>query len=234
MTDMNLTIGTIVAKDYRTAKVFEDYGIDFCCGGKGTLAAACTEKGIDQAAISRDLEAVQNEILERSQNYFAWELPFLADYIVNVHHNYLEENIPQIVAYLHKISGVHGANHPELIEITAIFNRIASAMPLHLREEEVDFFPAIKRADQAKRSNVPLTDKDIKTIKQSLANLVQEHEEIGDAIHKIHDLAKGYAIPHDVCNTFTVTYLKLKEFEDDLHKHVHLENNVLFPKAMQL
>jgi len=234
MTDTNLTIGTIVAKDYRTAKVFEDYGIDFCCGGKLTLTAACIEKGIDQAAISRDLEAVQNQTLERSQNYLAWELPFLLDYIVNVHHTYLNENIPQIVGYLHKISGVHGKNHPELIDITALFSKIASAMPPHLREEEVDFFPAVKRADQAKKSNVPLTEKDIKSIRQSLAKLVQEHEEIGDAIHKIHQLAKGYAIPPDACNTFTVTYLKLKEFEDDLHKHVHLENNILFPKAMQL
>ena len=228
------TIGEIVADDYRTAKVFENHGIDFCCGGNVALAATCTEKGIDLATITGELEAVKSEPVERSQNYASWELPFLADYIINAHHAYLKENTGQIAAYAHKIAAVHGAHHPEVIEIAAIFDKIAADLAAHLREEEEVFFPAIKRADAARKAGSAPEAKDIETIRNSLKKLSHEHEEIGDAIHTIRHLAKEYAIPGDVCNTFVVTYQKLKEFEDDLHKHVHLENNILFLKAAQL
>jgi regulator of cell morphogenesis and NO signaling len=228
------TIGEIVAADYRTAKVFENHGIDFCCGGNVALAATCTEKGLDLAAISRELEAVKSGPVERSQNYASWELPFLADYIINAHHTYLKENTGQIAAYAQKIAGVHGARHPEVIEIATIFDKIAVDMAAHLREEEEVFFPAIKRAYATRKAGAAAEAKDIETIQTSLTTLSQEHEGIGEAVHTIRHLAKAYAIPGDVCNTFVVTYQKLKEFEDDLHKHVHLENNILFPKAAKL
>jgi len=228
------TIGEIVAADYRTAKVFESHGIDFCCGGNATLAAICTEKGLDLALITRELDAVKSEPVERSENYAAWELPFLADYIINAHHTYLKENTEQIAAYARKIAGVHGAHHPEVIEIATIFDKIAVDMAAHLREEEEGFFPAIKRAYATSKAGSAVEAKDIEIIKTSLKKLSQEHEGIGDAVHTIRHLAKEYAIPGDVCNTFVVTYQKLKEFEDDLHKHVHLENNILFPKAAKL
>lgn len=225
------TIGEIVAADFRTARVFENHGIDFCCGGKVALEATCTEKGLDLTTIIKELETVQNEPVERSQNYASWPLPFLADYIVNTHHVYLRENDEQIAAYTRKIATVHGDNHPEVIRIAAIFEKIASDMAGHLKEEEEVFFPALKRADAAKTAGSAPEEKDREMIRTSLIRLHREHEEIGDAIHEIRHLAKGYAIPGDVCNTFMLTYQKLKEFEDDLHKHVHLENNILFPKA---
>jgi regulator of cell morphogenesis and NO signaling len=228
------TIGEIVAGDYRTAKVFESHKIDFCCGGNVALAAACKSNGIDLATITKELDAVKSEPVERSQNYASWELPFLADYIINAHHSYLKENTGQIAAYAHKIATVHGAHHPEVIEIAAIFDKIAIDMAAHLREEEEIFFPAIKRAHANRKAGSAPAAQDIETIKTSLAKLGHEHEAIGDAVHTIRHLAKEYAIPGDVCNTFVVTYQKLKEFEDDLHKHVHLENNILFPKAAQL
>lgn len=228
------TIGEIVAADFRTAKVFESHGIDFCCGGKVALATICSEKGFDLATIIRELEAVQNTPADRSQNYSSWTLPFLADYIVNTHHAYLKENDAQIAAYARKIAGVHGAHHPEVIEIAAIFDKIATDMAAHLKEEEEVFFPAFKRADAARISGATPEAKDRDTIRASLLRLHREHEEIGDAVHAIRHLAKDYVIPGDVCNTFMVTYQKLKEFEDDLHKHVHLENNILFPKAADL
>ena len=228
------TIGEIVAADFRAAKVFESHGIDFCCGGKVALATICSEKGFDLATIIRELEAVQNTPADRSQNYSSWTLPFLADYIVNTHHAYLKENDAQIAAYARKIAGVHGAHHPEVIEIAAIFDKIATDMTAHLKEEEEVFFPALKRADAARISGASPEAKDRDTIRASLLRLHREHEEIGDAVHSIRHLAKDYAIPGDVCNTFIVTYQKLKEFEDDLHKHVHLENNILFPKAADL
>lgn len=227
------TIGQIVAEDFRTAGVFEKHKIDFCCGGDIGLAETCRTKGLGLAAITRELEAVKAKPLERGQNYSSWELPFLADYIVNNHHTYLNENLGQISAYARKIASVHGGHHPELLKIAALFDKIAAGMAAHLKEEEEVFFPAVKRAYAAAKGG-GAAPKDLKLIRDSLVKLGHEHEAIGDATHKIRHLSKEYAIPGDVCNTFVVTYQKLREFEDDLHKHVHLENNILFIKAAQL
>jgi regulator of cell morphogenesis and NO signaling len=205
--------------------------------GQGDVRVAASgggEQQIADAAIQREIELVKSEPVTRSQNYAAWELSFLADYIVNTHHAYLNENTGQIAAYAHKIAEVHGAHHPEVIEIATIFDKIAADMVGHLREEEEVLFPMVKRVDAARKTGTPPEAKDRAAIKASLEKLGHEHEEIGDAIHAIRHLAKDYAIPDDVCNTFVVTYQKLKEFEDDLHKHVHLENNILFLKAATL
>jgi regulator of cell morphogenesis and NO signaling len=228
------SIGEIVAEDYRTAQVFENHGIDYCCGGNVTLQAGCQEKGIDPAIITEEIEAVKKDKIDRSQDYASWELSFLIDYIINVHHTYIKENTGQITGYTRKIASVHGVHHPEVIEIASIFDKIAVDLMDHLRTEEEEFFPALKRIEAAGKAGSAPSSDDMETVRNSLENLVQEHEIVGDAVHKIRHLAKGYAIPDDVCNTFTVTYRKLKEFEDDLHKHVHLENNILFLKAMQL
>jgi len=228
------TIGAFVAEDYRSAAVFEKYGIDFCCGGQQLLGAACREKGLDPAALEREIEAAQSEPIRRSENYAAWELPFLADYIVNTHHAWLNENTAQIAAYAHKIAGVHGAHHPEVIEIAGIFDKIAADMEGHLREEEEVLFPAIRRLDAARKAGGTAAADDRAAIRAALENLHRDHQGIGDAVHAIRRLARNYAIPQDACNTFVITYRKLGEFEDDLHKHVHLENNILFPKAAQL
>jgi regulator of cell morphogenesis and NO signaling len=225
------TIGEIVAADFRTARVFEKHGIDFCCGGKVALGTICTEKDLDLDTIASELEAVQNEPIDRSQNYAAWALPFLIDYIVNTHHAYLKENDEQIAAYCRKIADVHGVHHPEVIRIAAIFDKIASDMAAHLKEEEEVFFPVVKRVKASLIAGTTTDARDRKSIQESLRNLHREHDEIGDAIHEIRHLSKNYDIPTDACNTFMLTYRKLKEFEDDLHKHVHLENNILFPRA---
>lgn len=228
------TVGAIVADDFRTAGVFEKHGIDFCCGGKIQLADICREKGLDLATLQQEIAEVKNTPNDRSHNYAAWALPFLADYIVNTHHVYLNENTAQIAAYADKIAGVHGKHHPEVIKIATIFAKIATDMAAHLREEEEVLFPAIKRIDTARKVGNTPEALDLETIKASLDKLDHEHQEIGDAVHAIRHLANGYAIPGDVCNTFAVTYQKLREFEDDLHKHVHLENNILFPQAAKL
>jgi len=228
------TIGEIVAADYRTAGVFERHGIDFCCGGKIPVAEACKHKGIELATLAGELESLQHEPVDRSQNYSAWSLTFLADYIVNTHHVYLKENDDQIVAYARKIASVHGEHHPEVIQIAKIFGKIATDMVAHLKEEEEVFFPALKRAEAARTNGNQPDAEDRETIRNSLARLQREHEEVGDAIHEIRRLANDYAIPDDVCNTFMLTYRKLDEFEEDLHKHVHLENNILFLKAGRL
>lgn len=228
------TIGGFVAEDYRTAEVFERHGIDFCCGGNVPLDAVCRQKGIDPAVILREIEEAKREPVERSQNFAAWELPFLADYIVTIHHAYIKENAPQIALYARKVAEVHGPRHPEVEKIAALFDRIAADLDAHLREEEEVFFPAVKRADSARKAGTAPERQDIDTIKGDLLKLRREHEEVGDAIHTIRHLARDFALPDDACNTFAVTYQKLKEFEDDLHKHVHLENNILFLKAEKI
>lgn len=228
------TVGEVVAADYRTATVFEARGIDFCCGGRITLADACRERGIEPAELLREIEAVTSGRVDPSQNYNGWPLPFLADYIVNTHHVYLKENTGQIAAYLRKIGSVHGTNHPELLEIGVIFERVAADLESHLREEEELFFPAVKRADSANKAGTEPAPSDREIIRDSLRKAEREHEEVGDAVHHIRRLSRDYALPSDACNTFMVTYQKLREFEDDLHRHVHLENNILFPKAGRL
>ncbi|MDD2732384.1 MAG: iron-sulfur cluster repair di-iron protein [Desulfuromonadaceae bacterium] len=228
------TIGEIVAADFRTATVFENHGIDFCCGGRVALETTCAEKGLELATILSELEAVDNEPADRSQNYSSWALPFLIDYIVNTHHAYLKENDEQIAAYTRKIADVHGGHHPEVIQISAIFDKIAADMTIHLIEEEDVFFPAVKRVKAARIAGLTANANDLETIRASLLTLHREHDAIGDAIHTIRNLSQDYTIPGDVCNTFVVTYKKLKEFEDDLHKHVHLENNILFQKAAEM
>ena len=226
-------IGEIVAEDYRTATVFDRYGIDFCCGGQVSLTTACQVKDLDFDVIQQEIKAAKSEPLERSQNYATWSLSFLADYIVNTHHAYLNEEMGPIASYAHKIVDVHGTNHPELIKIATIFDKIASDMKGHLREEEEILFPAIKRAEADRKNGSPSKSMDYEVIKVSLVRLYHEHEEIGDAVHEIRRLSNEYALPKDACNTFNLTYKKLKEFEDDLHRHVHLENNILFLKADQ-
>jgi len=234
MTESNRTIGEIVAEDYRTAGVFEAHGIDFCCGGNIAIQTICQEKGLDLAVLTQELEAVKNEPIERSRNFASWEISFLIDYIVNVHHGYLKDNLEKTNGYAQKIAEVHGTKHPEVIEIAAIFHKIATDLNIHLKEEEEHFFPALKRVDSNKKTGTTPAAQDVATIEESLKKLTEEHEEIGDAIHKIRHLAGGYAIPDNVCNTFVLTYRKLKEFENDIHKHVHLENNILFKKAATL
>ncbi len=232
--DETATVGEFVAEDYRAAEVFEKHGIDFCCGGKVALSDVCRQKGIDTSALVQELEEVRSVPPDRGRNYAAWDLSFLADYIVNTHHAYLYENLEEIAVYARKVAQVHGKNHPEVIEIAKIFDKIAVDMAAHLGEEEEKFFPAVKRIEAARKAGEEPKPGDRATVRECLEKFDTEHTEIGDAVHEIRALSKDYAVPGDACNTYLVTYRKLREFEDDLHLHVHLENNILFPKAAVL
>jgi len=229
----SVTVGELVAADYRTAEVFERYGIDFCCGGKAAVGPLCREKGIDPQKLREELAQVAAEPIARSQNFDAWELPFLADYIVNTHHAYLKEQTLGIAGYANKIAQVHGPHHPEVIEIASIFQKVAADLGQHLKEEEEVLFPAIRRLAADGRNGAVREDEQ-EQLRKTLATLGHEHDEIGAAIHEIRRLSREYTVPDDACNTYLLTYRKLREFEDDLHKHVHLENNILFPKAARL
>ncbi len=205
--------------------------MDFCCGGATTLGAACAERRLDPAALARELEAVTSTPPARDQDFASWSLTHLTDYIERAHHTYVRENTARNAAYARKIADVHGDHHPELVSIAAAFDGIAAALTTHLKEEEQVVFPAIRRAEAAAEAGLPVTTEDAATIADGLASLARDHDEVGAALHQIRDQAMGYAVPPDACATYTLTYQQLKAFEADLHKHVHLENNVLFPGA---
>ena len=226
-------VGDIVAGDYRTAAVFEKHGIDFCCGGSVTLAAACTEKAIDPAALARELEAATSVPVRRDQDYAGWTLTHLINHIKAIHHAYVRANTAQNAAYARKIAAVHGDAHPELAQVAAACDSMATELTAHLEREEEVVFPAIKRAEAAGRAGSAPEARDAEAIARGVEALVREHDEVGAALHEIRDLAMGYGLPADACATYVLTYQRLQTFEADLHKHVHLENNILFPRATE-
>lgn len=222
-----ITIGDIVTADFRAAGVFKKAGIDFCCGGKKTLAQACEEKQINPLELAESLKNLDN-LGGVAHNFNEWGLGFLCDYIVNTHHRYVLKTLPELVFYTQKIASVHGANHPELIEVESLFQQINQELQSHLKNEEEVLFPAIKRMLAGNSTE------DRSIIESEIIRMNGEHEFAGGAMDKINTITKGYHLPEDACNTYKVSFKLLEQFEDDLHTHVHLENNILYPKALNL
>ena len=222
------TIGEIVAGDFRAAEIFKNAGIDFCCGGKKSLYSACNEKSIDSSVVVKQLKELENVPVNQSQNFNDWDLGFLADYIVNTHHKYVLKTLPELVFYAQKIASVHGSHHPELVVISDLFEKINGELLQHLKKEEEVLFPSIK---EVMRSN---SNEAKATILSEINRMSGEHEFAGGAMDKINEITSGYHVPADGCNTYNVTFKLLQQFEDDLHVHVHLENNILYPKALAL
>lgn len=223
-----LTVGEIVANDFRAAAIFKNAGIDFCCGGKRGLSEMCGEKGINPEQIEIELAELSMEPLSQSLNFKDWDPGFLSDYIMNTHHKFVLKTLPELVFYTGKIASVHGEHHPELIEIAELFAKINQELLQHLKNEEEVLFPAIKKAlsDGSPAAGA--------TIKSEIERMTAEHEFAGGAMDHISRISNHYAVPADGCNTYSVTYKLLEQFEDDLHIHVHLENNILYPKALIL
>ena len=223
-----MTIGEIVTADFRAAGIFKNAGIDFCCGGDKSLEQACREKNTDPATIKHQLLELGKTAINQSQNYNDWNIGFLADYIVNTHHSYVKRSLPDLVFYTNKIQSVHGVNHPELNEIAVLVENINAELLQHLQKEEQVLFPAIKEAIQ---TNLPETKA---IIISEIERMKGEHEFAGGAMDKINVLTSGYLVPEDGCNSYKVALHLLSQFEDDLHTHVHLENNILYPKALAM
>ncbi len=222
------TIGEIVANDFRAAAIFKEAGIDFCCGGNKSLTDACREKGADESGLIQQLDALSQTPVTGAMNFKEWELGFLSDYIVNTHHKFVLKNLPELVFYTQKIADVHGAHHPELIEVASLFTKINEELLQHLKNEEEVLFPAIKEAEKHASQLVK------STIISEITRMQGEHEFAGGAMDKINVLTQNYLIPDDACNTYRVSLKLLEQFEDDLHIHVHLENNILYPKALKM
>ena len=221
-------IGDIVTQDFRAAEVFKKAGIDFCCGGSQSLEAACRDKKLDVAEIESELEKLENSEPGSSHKFNEWKLDFLCDYIVNTHHQTVMKLLPELTFYTQKIAEVHGDNHPELSEIANLFAQVDTELRQHLRNEEEVLFPSIREVLKTNSAESKAT------IISEITRMTGEHEFAGGAMDKINELSHHYAVPEDGCNTYRVAYKLLEQFEDDLHIHVHLENNILYPKAMKL
>jgi regulator of cell morphogenesis and NO signaling len=223
-----ITIGEIVANDFRAASLFKEAGIDFCCGGYKFLSDACREKGSDLSVILEQLGLLSQTPIDNATNFKEWKLSFLSEYITNTHHKFVLKTLPELVFYTQKIADVHGAHHPELIEVASLFTRINEELLQHLKNEEDVLFPAIRAAEISASPQVK------STIISEVTRMQGEHEFAGGAMDKINVLTKNYLIPADACNTYRVALKLLEQFEDDLHIHVHLENNILYPKALKI
>lgn len=232
-TEKEPSIGQIVAKDFRAADVFKKYKIDFCCGGKKTIEQACKDKNIDTIALRRELENLGEHQGTRSENFMEWNLGFLADYIINTHHAYVKAAMPLLLDYTQKVARVHGDRHPEAVDVAEIFVEVANELSTHMIKEEKVLFPYIKQLADAETSKQNVFAP-FGTIKNPVSMMEHEHDSVGEMCEKIRQLTNDYTPPAGACATFRVSYAKLKEFEDDLHRHIHLENNILFPRSIKL
>ena len=235
MDTLNTTVGEIVKANYKASDVFKKYGVDFCCGGNKTVAAVCEAKGIDKEVILAELDEKLKTSNETGIPYDELPLDFLALHIQKKHHRYVEESIPVLNEYLAKIVQVHGAQHPELSEIASLFRASAGELTMHMKKEELMLFPYVQKLAKLRESNTSEWEKPVfGSVQNPISQMEQEHEAEGNRFRKIAMLSNDYTPPADACNTYMVTFKKLKEFEEDLHLHIHLENNILFPKAKAL
>lgn len=230
----NQIIGELVAEDYRTASVFKKYSIDFCCQGNRTIQEACDRKNIDTTKVIEDLDALMQAKSASATDYQSWPLDLLADYIEKKHHRYIQEKTLEIQPYLDKICKVHGKHHPELFEIKEEFNASASELAAHMKKEEQIVFPFIRKMMNAKQDNAAVDAAHFGTIKNPIQMMMDEHTLEGNRFMKIKALSNNFMPPQDACNTYRVSFAFLNEFEQDLHLHIHLENNILFPKAIKM
>ncbi|MDP2067807.1 MAG: iron-sulfur cluster repair di-iron protein [Lutibacter sp.] len=226
MTDLrNKTIAEIVSDDISTASVFKKYQLDFCCGGGKTVENACEKANINVDDVVNDLLNNKSKKEAPNLNFKDWSAEFLADYIVYVHHTYVKQNLGVISEFAEKVANVHGQHEPKTVEISKLFSTISNELTAHMRKEEFILFPAIKAKEA--NHNFVMDEKTMALIKD-------EHEEVGTLIKKIQELSSNFTPPAWACNTFKALYFKLEEFTNDLYQHIHLENNILFPKVKNL
>ena len=226
-------IGELVAENYKTASVFKKFKIDFCCNGNRTISEACERKKIEPDTLIKELQkTVKSE--EQNIDFNSWELDLLADYIEKTHHRYVEENSVVLIQYLNKLCKVHGERHPELFEIYELFRGSAQDLAAHMKKEELLLFPFIKKMVAAKQKGDTFDKPHFGSVENPVSMMKHEHTVEGERFVKIAELTNNYKSPEDACGTYQVAFKMLEDFEKDLHTHIHLENNLLFPKAIEL
>lgn len=229
----NMTLGEIVTHNYKAAAALEKFSLDFCCKGDQTIEEACRAAGTDPALVLAELSRLE-ETHDSGFDFDSWPLSALADYIVRRHHAYVEQQTPRINRYLDKIGQVHGARHPELLEIRSIFSEVGGELIIHMKKEELMLFPFIKALERAAATNKKAESPLFKSVRFPVEMMKADHAEEGEKFARIAALSGNYSVPEDACNTYAVAYKMLKDYEQDLHLHIHLENNILFPKAISI
>jgi len=230
----NSIVGEVVKYNFKTAPVFQANNIDYCCGGNKVISAACNEVGINTEQLIKKLEILVAQKDPDSEYVNNLGLGELCNYIVKRHHEYVRESIPVLKKNLEKICQVHGEHHPELFEIKKLFSGSAADFIMHMQKEELMLFPFIQRLESAKRQNSPLPKGPFGSVSNPIEMMMVEHQTEGERFQEISRLSKNYQPPEDACTTYEVTFKQLRDFENDLHRHIHLENNILFPKALVL
>lgn len=234
-TTLEKTVREIALENPSSIRVFESLGIDYCCGGKRPLSDACSHANVDFARVIELLEQASHESV--APEAAAWKdkpLRELIAHVVGKHHAYVRQETPRIEGLLAKVTARHGADRPEISEIEQLFTAISQELSTHMLKEEQVLFPHVERMEQAVLSGNPVPAAFFGTVKRPIANMVAEHDDAGALLARIRELSNGYTAPAGACPTFLSLYLSLEEFERDLHHHVHLENNILFPRAVEM
>lgn len=229
---MNKSVATIVVENINTASVFKKYKIDFSIHGNLLLSKACEEKNINIKHIVKDLKSVNDKVYYL-KDYNSWKLDFLLDFLVNIQHEYKEDTILFLKEYGKKVATIYGEEYKELIEINLLIKEVADGILEHMKNEENVIFPYIRKLIEANTKRIVVS-----TINSPLNRptdvIEDDHERVSETFKKIAELTNNYKIPANACISFKVLYLKLQQFEELLNNHIHIENNILFPKAKKL
>jgi len=235
---MNITGATkvreIAVANPRAKNVLEDAGVDYCCGGEKSLHEACMHSGVSAEEILKRLEENSRQAGPEEANWASARLGELTHHIVQKHHGYVRETIPRVSALLAKVKGKHGPNHPELPKIEEEFFRLGQEMYSHMQKEEQILFPYIERLERTHEGKEPFERPFFQTVRNPVHMMMQEHDSAGDALKAMRKLSSGYQAPAEACESYREVYRSLAEFEADMHTHVHLENNILFPRAVAI
>jgi len=219
----------------QTIPVFEKLGIDYCCGGNRPLDEACASANLDFDQVLRSLEnAIKEPARPSDRELRSGSLAELISHIVRTHHVFVRAQIPEIERLIEKVYSKHGPNHPELGKIRSIFHGLGEELMAHLMKEENILFPYVERMEESVVQHDPILPPPFGTVANPVRMMEHEHDDAGAALRALRAESHDYTPPPDACTTFRAMYTALASFEKDLHQHIHLENNVLFPKALEM
>ena len=216
-------------------RVFENLGIDYCCGGKRSLADACAMAGVTFEDVQKSLELNTASHAEWEEpNFHTATLEELTNHVVRKHHSFTRLEIGRLNALLEKVCTAHGENHPELFNINLLFRELAADLETHMTKEERVLFPYVIRMEAATKQHVPLFRPPFGTVANPVRMMMLEHDRAGELLKDIRVLSSNYTPPSDGCLSYQTLYTSLEALEKDLHQHIHLENNILFPRAVEM
>lgn len=236
--EINVTrsVKDIVLEMPDAASVFEHLGIDYCCGGAKRLDEACRAAGKDVNEVVRSLETATAKTASETAatDWSAQSLASLMDHIVKQHHAFCREEVARLEPLLDKVIAAHAASHPELRRVKSLFSGLGKELLMHLVKEEQTLFPYIARMEESKARGTPFPRPAFGTVQNPVRMMVLEHDDAAAALREIRKATGNYQLPPDACNSYHALYEGLRLFETDMHQHVHLENNVLFPRAVAM